>query len=186
MSSPRTVRIPRSKATSGEPVDAAAGAGASPGPATPKSDVRWNQAANERAHRLLLLYLGTLAALYVAFLVLDREAPGGTSATAATGMLYFSVIAAFLAAGGIWVALGPVPRRLEVTPRAVVVVEALGTRREFPPLEEIHPSLVRRYPQSFLSSRAVDTVEITDSSGRRRTYQLEHGIVPLRDASDVP
>lgn len=181
MTSPRAVRIPRSKG-SPAPGDAAPSppaTGTAPPEPPAKVEVRWNQAANERARRLLLLYLGTLVVLYVAFLVLDRSAPGGTSATALTGMLYFSAIAAVLAVVGVWVALAPVPRRIEVSSGGVVVVESWGTKRAFPPVDELRATLVRRYPRSFLSSRAVETVEVTDRSGRRRTYQLEQGVVPV-------
>ena len=189
MSTTRPVRIPRAKATpsadAGSSASAPVPATSSPpasGPEPTKAQVRWNQAANERAHRLLILYLGTLAALYFGFLLLDRTSPGGTSSTAETGMLYFTGIAALLVVVGVWVALAPVPRRMELTPDGVVVVEAWGAKRPFPPVDQLQASLVHRYPRSFLSSRAVETVEITDRSGRRRTYQLEEGLVPLSAA----
>jgi hypothetical protein len=176
VASSRAVRIPRPR-----PAPAAAASPAAPStpaPSVEKAEIRRNQAANERAQRLLMLYLGTLLVLYVAFLLLDRSSPGGTSSTAETGMIYFSVIAAILAVGGVWVALSPVPRSVEVRPASVVVVEWWGKRRRFPPLGELRPGLVRKFPRSILSSRAVETLEITDDSGRRRTYQLEEGLLP--------
>jgi len=180
VASPRAIRIPRPK--SPDPAPPGAGAlpvGASPSPAPPaKVDRRPNQAATERARRLALLYIGMLVVLYGAFVVLDRSAPGGTSASAATGLLYFSAFAAILGVGGLWVALSPAPRAIEVRPDSVTVIEAWGVRRAFPPLGELRPTLVRHYPGSFLSSRAVDTLELTDSTGHRRTYQFEEGLIP--------
>ena len=144
------------------------------------AEVRPNLAANQRAHRLALLYLGTLVVLYLGFLALDRSAPGGTSATAETGMVYFSAIAALLAAAGLWVALAPVPRSVEVQPGSVVVVEWWGRRRRFPPLDQLRVTPVRRYPRSFLAGRPVEAVEVTDEDGHRRVYQVEEGVLPVR------
>jgi hypothetical protein len=188
LATPRAVRIPRPKVSAGAPESSSPApfgpAAIPPPPVAPRADVRWNQAANERARRLLVVYLGALLVLYLGFLFLDRAAPGGTSSTAETGMLYFTLIAVVLGIGGVWVALAPVPRRLEITSAGVVVVEAWGRRREFPPIAEIRPIVVRRFPRGFLSSRAVETLEVTDRSGHRRTYQLEQGLLPV-PASDV-
>ena len=158
-------------------------------PGTPPADRgkpvrRPNQAATERAHRLALIYLGALVVLYAGFVVLDRSAPGGTSATAETGLLYFTVFAAVLAVGGLWVALAPAPRAIEVRADAVVVIEAWGRKREFPSMGELRPTVVRRYARSFLSSRAVETLEITDRTGHRRTYQFEEGLIPVTSPAD--
>ncbi len=180
MSTPRAIRIPRSPAATTAPNATAAAVPppAAGGPTRRDFELRQNQAANERARRLLVLYLGALVVLYVGFLLLDRNSPGGTSSTATTGMLYFSAIAVVLAVGGIWLALGAVPRRIEIRSESVVVVEAFGHRRTFPPLSEIRTYLLRRVAASFLSSRPVETVEVTDADGHRRTYQLEEGILP--------
>lgn len=180
MSTPRAIRIPRagsSPATGPGPTAEGTERPAAAAP-TPKVDRRYNQAALERARRLLVIYLGTLIALYVAFLVLDRSAPGGTSATAGTGLLYFSGIAAVLGVGGIWIALSPAPRAIEVSSTSVVVVSAWARRHKFPPLDEIRAIVVRRFPRSILASRTVEVVEVTDSEGRRRTYQIEEGLLP--------
>ena len=183
MATPRAIRIPRASATA--PPATGAPVALSPTPLPPqerpaKLDLRQNQAANERARRLTIIYLGALVVLYVGFVLLDRASPGGTSATAETGMLYFSGIAAALAVGGIWVAFGPVPRAIEVHPEFVVVIESWGKHRRFPPIGEIRVSLVRLYPKSFLSSRAVEVAEIVDDVGHRRTYHLEEGLLPER------
>ncbi len=183
MATPRAIRIPRPSA-GGAPGTAGAAGGATAPAAAParatRVDRRPNQAGVERAHRLALIFLGSLAVLYVGFLALDRSAPGGGSATATTGVLYFSAFAAALAAGGLWIALGPAPRAIEVHPDSVIVIEAWGKRREFPPMGEVRASLVRRYPRSFLSSRAVETLEVTDTTGHRRTYQFEEGLLPTQ------
>jgi hypothetical protein len=186
VTSPRAIRIPRAKpAGARTPSDAG-----TPGVAVPlaeaaptrreKLDRRPNQAATERAHRLAAIYLGALVVLYASFLVLDRSAPGGTSATAQTGLIYFTAFAAVLAVGGLWVALAPAPSAIEVRPDAVLVIEVWGRKRQFPPMGEIRASLVRRYPSGFLSSRAVETLEITDTTGHRRTYQFEEGLIPMQ------
>ncbi len=178
MSAPRAIRIPRAPAAASSAPPGAAPTAAVRAAARRDYELRQNQAANERARRLLVLYLGALVVLYGGFLLLDRDSPGGTSATAATGMIYFSVIAVVLAVGGIWLALGAVPRRFEIRPESVTVIEAFGRRRTFPPLAEIRPILLRRVGTSFLSSRPVETVEVTDEDGHRRTYQVEEGILP--------
>ena len=183
MATPRAIRIPRTGATTASVSEFPGPTVSVPAPAAErpvKPDLRRNQAASERARRLLVIYLGTLAALYVGFVLLDRSSPGGTSAAAETGMLYFSAIAALLAAGGIWVAVVPVPRAIEVYPDSVVIVESWGKRRRFPPVGEIRVTLVRRYPRTFLSSRAVEAVEIVDDDGHRRSYHLEEGLLPER------
>jgi len=187
LAAPRAVRIPRAGPRATSPAAASSTPEAPPTPArAPTGEIRRNQAANERARRLLLLYLGTLVVLYVAFLVADRAAPGGTSSAANTGMLFFSVIAVVLAAGGIWIALGPVPRYFTLLPDALVVVEAWGRRRRFPPLDEVRAYSVRRFPRSFLNSRAVETVEVTDVDGHRRTYQVEEGVLPIVNPETRP
>jgi hypothetical protein len=180
VASPRAIRIPRSGGSSAlAPSDAPSSGPSARSEASPKakSDHRYNQAALERSRRLLVVYLGALVVLYVGFVLLDRSSPGGTSSVAETGMFYFTAIAAALAVGGIWVAVGPVPRWAEIRPEAVVILESWGTHRKFPPLAEIRVSVVHRYPKSFLSSRAVEAVEMVDTVGHRRTYHLEEGLL---------
>ncbi|MGI0156344.1 MAG: hypothetical protein ACREDE_09495, partial [Thermoplasmata archaeon] len=145
---------------------------------------RRNQAATERAFRLTAIYLGTLLILYVAFVVLDRTAPGGTSGAVATGLEYFTAFAVALGVGGAYVALSPAPRAVELRPDSLVVIEWWGHRRSFPPLNELHRALVRRYPASFLSSRAVEAIEVGTLAGGRRTYQFEVGLLPEAGSVD--
>ncbi len=180
MAAPRAIRIPRP----------GAGATRAPSPTPPRTpapppvsvpadsvDVRRNQAAFERAFRLVVIYLGALVVLYSAFVVLDRSAPGGTSATAEMGMLYFTAIAVALGVGGALVALSPVPRAIEVRPDSLIVIEWTGRRRTFPSPDRLRVSVVRRYRAGFLSSRPVEAVEIGDAGGWRRTYHLEEGLI---------
>ena len=179
MAAPRAIRIPRPSAANPRPATTVSPSSPEPPPEKPpKLDLRQNQAALERAHRLAIIFLGTLVVLYAAFVLLDRSAPGGTSTTAATGMLYFTAIAVALGIGGAWVALVPVPRAVEVHADHVIIIESWGYRRRFPSIDEIRVLLVHRYPRSILSSRAVLAVEVTDEIGHRRTYQIEEGLLP--------
>jgi hypothetical protein len=183
VASPRAIRIPRASGATSRTASEDPHPLSTPTTETApvgKPDIRYNQAALERARRLLLIYLGTLLVLYVGFVLLDRSSPGGTSSVAETGMIYFSAIAGALAVGGVWVAAGPVPRTVEVRSDSVVIRESWGTRRKFPPVGEIRVSVVHRYPRSFLSSRAVEAVEVLDEAGHRRTYHLEEGLLPER------
>ena len=180
MATPRAIRIPRPNAgptrATLPPSDPASRA-IPEVKAVGKVDRRHNQAASERAFRLAMIYLGALAVLYVAFVLLDRSSPGGTSATAEEGLLYFTAIAAALGVGGALVALSPAPRALEVHSDSLVVIEWWGRRRTFPSLDELRVSVVRRYRPGFLSSRPVEAVEIGEVGGVRRTYQLEEGLI---------
>lgn len=182
MASPRAIRIPRSAPRPTEPESTVVPAPpvAEPGAAVPV-DRRRNQAATERAHRLTLIYLIGLAVLYGAFVLLDRSAPGGTTSAVQTGLLYFTGIAAGLGVGGAFVALSPAPRAIELRPDSLVVIEWWGHRRTFPPLAELTRSVVRRYPASFLSSRAVEAIELGTPTVGRRTYQFETGLIPTLD-----
>jgi hypothetical protein len=183
----RAVRIPRARADSDRPApDETTVASGSSLPASGRVDRRRNQAGTERAFRLTLIYVVTLVVLYVVFVLLDRSAPGGTSTAVQTGLLYFSAIAVALGVGGALVALGPAPRAIELTTDSLVVIEWYGRRRTFPPLAEVQRSVVRRYPASFLSSRAVEAVELGTPAGGRRTYQLEVGLLPSAGAAGVP
>lgn len=183
MATPRAIRIPRAAQRPTIPPGPAP-AVVTPIPGGPAIDRRRNQAGTERAYRLTLIYVGTLVVLYAVFVALDRSAPGGTSAAVETGILYFSVIAAALGIGGAIVALSPAPRAIELYPDALVVIEWWGHRRRFPPLEGLHRSVIRRFPPSFLSSRAVEVTEIGTPAGGRRTYQLEAGLLP--DPGSIP
>jgi hypothetical protein len=189
VATPRAIRIPRPPLT---PTDAGAPSPPSPGRESPTGrsreagELRRNQAATERASRLAAIYLGALIVLYVGFVLLDRTSPGGTSASAEMGVLYFTAIAAAMGAVGALVALSPAPRSIEIRSDSVIVTEWWGRRRRFPPLEELRVSVVRRFPRSFLSSRAVETVELGTLAGGRRTYQLEEGLIPLPRAESGP
>jgi hypothetical protein len=173
VSSSRAVRIPKGRAPSTSAPDA-------PPRSESTVDRRKNQAALERAHRLTAIYVGSLIVLYVLFVGLDRTEPGGSSAAAQTGLLFFTLIAAAIGLVGAYVALSPAPRAVEVLPDAVVVIEWWGHRRAYPRLDELTISVVRRYPASFLSSRDIESVEFGTRARGRRTYQLEAGLLPVR------
>ncbi|MGA9840285.1 MAG: hypothetical protein WBE40_04645 [Thermoplasmata archaeon] len=183
MATPRAVRIRRS---SPEPETAAPLAGATPAPpaagpaAVPGVERRENRGASQRAFRLTAIYLVALVALYLVFVLVDRDAPGGTGPAAATGLLYFTAFASALAVGGVVICFGSVPRAVEVSESATVVVEWWGRRRAFPPLAELHAEVVRRLPPGLLSSRPVEMMELGERRKGRRTYQFEEGLIPER------
>jgi hypothetical protein len=137
---------------------------------------RDNAPARARAWRIGAIYLVALAAMYAGFLALELRGPRAGGALATDALVLFSAVAAALAVGGLVVTLGPVPRSIEVTPTAVVVVEWTGRRRKFPALDDLRVDVVRRYSANFLSSAAVETVEVSDGR-RRRTYQLTTGLL---------
>ena len=150
-----------------------------PAPASEPVDVsrRDNAAAVRRGWRIVAIYLVVLLAMYLGFLALDLRGPGARGALAIDGLLVFSAVAVALGVGGLVVTLAPVPRSVEVTSTAVVVVEWAGRRREFPALDDLRVDVVRRYPANFLSSVEVEAVELTGGR-RRRTYQLTTGLLP--------
>ena len=180
MSTPRAVRIPRaSSGTADATTDGEATVRRIVRTPTPAEtfERRANRAGRQRAFRLTLIYLVALLALYLGFVALDRAAPGGTSATAETGILEFSLVAAVLAVAGLFVTLSPAPRAVELSPSRLVVEEWTGRRREFPPLGSLHVHVIRRYPAGFLSSEAVEAVQVSGPKVRR-TYHLTEGMIP--------
>jgi hypothetical protein len=182
LATPRAVRIPRSSPPSdtreGPPVGSLP---SEPAPGRPPAGTEHldNRAGRQRASRLSMIYLVALIVMYVGFVVLDRTSAGGSTTAVTTGLLVFTVVAAALAVGGVLVTLSPAPRRIEVSPAAVVVVEWTGRRRTFPPLEDLRVEVIRRHPAGFLSRDPVETVELTGGR-RRRTYQVTEGLLPER------
>jgi hypothetical protein len=179
--SPRPVRIAKTPGPA-RVVRVAATPAPAPPPAVPAevptgSAHRDNAPAVARAWRIVAIYLVALAALYAGFLALELRGPGAGGSLANQGLLVFTGIAAALAVGGFVVTMAPVPRSVEVSPTAVVVVEWAGRRREFPPLSDLRVDVVRRYAPSVLTGIAVEAVELTGGR-RRRTYQLVPGLLP--------
>ena len=170
--SPGPARVVRVPTTSTAPPTVAAGVTEPPPPSH-----RDNHPAVARAWRILAVYLVALAAMYAGFLVLSLRASSTSGAFATEGLLVFSGVAAALAIGGLVVALGPVPRSVEVTPTSVVVVEWTGRRRTFPAMDDLRVDVVRRYPANLLSPVEVEAIELTGGR-RRRTYQVTSGLLP--------
>jgi hypothetical protein len=179
MATPHPVRIARSSPAASEPVAPPIAPAEPAASALAPVDLRRNRAGLQRAFRLAVVYLVALLVLYIGFVLADRAAPGGTGPTATTGLLYFTAIASVLAIVGVLLALAPAARSVEVSPESVTVEEWTGRRRRFPPLGELRVRTVRRYPAGFLSSGAVEAVEV-EGGGLRRTYQLEEGVLPER------
>jgi hypothetical protein len=182
VSSPRPIRIPR-PASRGT---AAPGSIVQPGEAAPLGPVRErrvNRGGTQRAVRLTIVYLVCLAALYLAFAVLDRTVPGGTSSPAGNGFDTFSVLAVLLAVGGTVVSLHPAPRWVEVSPLSTVVVGRWGRRHTYPPPDRLETRAVRRYPAGLLSTVPVVSVELSGGPSPLATFLLEEGIVPMAASS---
>jgi hypothetical protein len=181
VASPRPVRITKSPGPARVVRVAAVPSIPVPADADPSSGAtsskRDNAPARARAWRIVAFYLVALAAMYLGFVLLELRGPGGGGTLVTEGLIVFSGIAAALACGGVILAIGPVPRFVEVSPTAVVVVEWTGHRRTFPALDELRVDVVRRYSAGLLSSSPVEAVELNDGR-RRRTYQLTEGLLP--------
>lgn len=178
---PRAIRIPRpASETTRDPSQPSGPAPRPPAPevTTGPVEVRKNAAGFQRAFRLGTIYLVALVVLYVAFLLLDRSSPGGTSPAAQMGDLYFTAIATVLGFGGVVLALSSAPRAIELRPDSLVVVAWWGRRREFPPLSGLRVTVVRRFPSGFLSSTTVEVIQLDDRKGNHRTYHVEEGLIP--------
>jgi hypothetical protein len=176
VATPRAVRIPRS--SSPAPVVRVAkerpGASTTVGVASPER--RENTGGSKRATRLAALFVVLLTALYAAFLLYDRTAPGGTASPEGNGVLLFTgIFLAFVVVGAVY-ALTPAPRRIEVTPDRVTVVGRWGRRRELPSLSLLSVSVVRRYPAGWLSDRPVELIELWGEDTPRRSYLVDAGL----------
>jgi hypothetical protein len=147
---------------------------------------RLNRGGTQRAFRFALLYVLALVVVDVVLVALDLDSPEAGRAAVEAGLELFLGVAVVLAVGSIVYALTPAPRLVEVGDDRVVVVGRWGHRRSFPPLSRIDSRVVRRYPEGFLSRQPVELVQVTDRRGRRRTYQVEAGLLdPIYDPEQV-
>lgn len=140
---------------------------------------------SQRATRLVILFVATLAILYTAFVLYDRTAPGGTASPEGNGILLFTTIFVVFAAVGSLYALTPVPRAIEVAPGGVTVVGRWGRRHRLPGLERLTVTVVRRYPAGWLSDKPVDLVELSAEDAGRLSCLVEADLfsranVPVR------
>ena len=175
MSTPRAVRIPRSGTPSGGSPGAHPLSGSLDVPPR-ESDRRPNVAGSQRAIRLAILFLVALAALFAAFLLYDRGAPGGASSPAANGILVLSLIFIVFAVGGFLFTVTPAPRSVEVAPDGVVVVGRWGRRVSLPPLALLKLRVVRKYPANWLATADVELVELWSDGMPPRNYLVESGL----------
>ena len=175
MAAPRAVRIPRPRTAPTALSDGTASE-AEASAADPKYELRPNVAGSQRALRLTVVFVVALSALYAAFVLYDRTAPGGTSAVTENGVLFFTVLfALFLLVGALY-SLTPAPRAIEVSPDRVVVVGRWGRRRVFPPLERLSVVVVRRYPSGWLADGPVELVEVSGDDTPRRSYLVDTAV----------
>jgi len=164
VSSPRPVRIPRGPL--GPRVPAAGGL----------LDHRANRAGTQRAFRFALLYLFALLVLDVVLVALDLSSAEAGRPGVQSGLQLFIGIAVLLAVGSVVFALSPAPRYVDVRTDGVVVQGRWGQRTWFPPVDQLETKVLRHYSAGFLSSEPVDLVQVTDRTGRRKTYQVETGL----------
>jgi len=174
VSSPRAVRIPRSRTAP----RSASGSGA-------LVDHRPNGAGTQRAFRFALLYLFVLLILDLVLVTLDLTSSEASSPGLQGDLHLFLAIAVLLAVGSVVFALSPAPRFVDLRPTEVVVVGRWGTRVTFPPVDRLDSRLLRHYPAGWLSSHPVDLVSVADAVGRRHTYQIESGLLaPMSGTPD--
>ncbi|HXQ78669.1 MAG TPA: hypothetical protein VN819_00405 [Thermoplasmata archaeon] len=173
MATPRAVRIPRTRSASSAARPEGKGAVDAASTALPKTQVRTNVGGSQRAVRISVLFVGTLALLYAAFILYDRTAPGGTSSPEGNGVLLFTGIFLVFAVAGALYSLTPAPRAVEVDSEGVTVIGRWGRRRRLPRLDLLTVGVVRRYPEGWLSERPVELIELSGEDVRRRSYLVE-------------
>jgi hypothetical protein len=176
MGAPRAVRIPR----------ASSAPGTDPGPVMEgKSPVGSrseaarvaNRAGTQRVVRLTAIYLLVLAVLYFGFELYARSVPGNTGPAATTEFLEFTLVAVVLGIVGAVLTLSPAPRAVVRTSKGFAVVGRWGRVVEWGPPESVTVRRVRRYPAGFFSERPVESLEVSGSGRRVRSYLLESGLL---------
>lgn len=173
MATSRPVRIPRS-GTPPPAVGTSIGStdreapGGKEGGTTPER--RANVGGSQRVVRVAALYVAVLAALYTAFVLYDRTAPGGTAPPETNGLLLFTALFVAFALVGALYTLTPAPRALEVGADRVTVVGRWGRRRSLPPLDLLSLRVVRRYPAGWLADTPVELVELWGADLPLRSY----------------
>lgn len=135
-----------------------------------------NENGSRRVLRITVVYVVVLAALYAAFVVYDRAAPGGSSSPTENGILLLTVLFAAFCAVGVLYTLTPAPRSIEVRDSGVVVVGRWGRRRTLPPIGELSVRVVRRYPVGWLNDEAVELVEVWGPTLPVRGYLVDAGL----------
>jgi len=176
MSTSRPVRIPRTRSP-GPGSTPAQGPGTDSKPPLPLHlERRVNVGGSQRAVRVAGLFVVTLGALYAAFALYDRSAPGGTASPAGNGLLFFTVVFLLFAIVGVVYSVTPAPRAVEVGADRVTVVGRWGRRSRLPALELLSVSVVRRYPAGWLSSREVELIELFGEDTPRRSYLADAGL----------
>jgi hypothetical protein len=165
VSTPRAVRIPR-----GPPAPRPVAAGGA------LVDHRPNVAGSQRAFRFAYLYLFVLLVLDVVLVLLDDSSAEAGRPGVQSGLQLFIGIAIVLAIGSVIFALSPAPRYVDIRADGVIVVGRWGQRSWLPAVEALDLKVVRHFRAGFLSAAPVDIVQVTDRTGRRRTFQVEAGL----------
>ena len=140
---------------------------------------RRNVSGFQRALRLTLVYLVGMALIYALIVGYTLMAPIAQGTGVGTDLLLFGIAALAFAIVGTLVALHPVPRAIELTPTAVVVVGRWGARTEWTPRGELKLRVVRRFPAGLHSSEPVTSVELSLPGRPPRTYLVTEGLIPV-------
>ena len=178
MSTSRPVRIPRTRAHTVARVPVGAPMPSTRTIAERPVERRTNVAGFQRAFRLTLVYLVGIALIYALFVGYTLRVPIAQGAGAGTDLLLFGIAALAFAIVGSLVALHPVPRAIELTSTAIVVVGRWGIRTEWTPRGELQLRVVRRFAAGLFSSEPVTSVELSVPGRPPRTYLVTEGLVP--------
>jgi hypothetical protein len=169
----RPVRIPKARVPA-PPVSTPEGPAHDPTAPDPgRVERRENRGGSQRAIRVTALFVLTLGALYAAFALYDRTAPGGAASPVGNGLLLFTVVFLLFAVVGAAYSLSPAPRAIEVAADRVTVVGRWGRRTRLPPLERLWVVVARRYRSGFFSAREVELVEVSGEDTPRRSYLVD-------------
>ena len=178
MSTSRPVRIPRSRTHTVARVPVGAPMPSTRTVAERPVERRRNVAGFQRALRLALVYLSGIALIYALFVGYTLTVPITQGAGAGTDLLFFGIVALAFAIAGTLLALHSVPRAIELSSTAIVVLGRWGVRTEWTPRGELELRVVRRFPAGLLSSEPVTSVELSLPGRPPRTYLVTEGLIP--------
>ncbi len=173
---PRAVRIPRLPG----PTKTGPSGSTSPTTLLP-SEYERNTGGSARGLRLFLLFSIGNTLLYAIFLELTllSAAPG-----VRTNSVALVLLTVFWLAFVIWnrfLTIGRAPRGIRRTPREFEVTDRYGRRQTFHRSPESPPTVLRRYPSSWLNSMPVELIRLRTPSGRHRVYLISEGLVRVED-----
>ena len=147
--------------------------------ASPPAEVRANSGATRRAVRLSLLYAVGIGAVYAGLVGLARSSTSGASAGGTAELGWVGLLALAVAAAGVVVALGAVPRAVELGEEATIVVGRFGRRYRYPGRAHLRTTVLQRSPAGVLSPVTLESVEIAGGTARRSFLLDERLLEPV-------